>query len=594
MALSPRGAPRYARGEHRARRIEMLETPTAPRGADTAGANIARHLPLMARERPTQTAVVAAAGKDRAGKPIYRGLSFAELDRASDRYAWGLSAVGVGRGTRVLSMVPAGVPLITLTFAMMKVGAVPILIDPAMGRRNLAQCIEECAPEAMVGVPRAHVAGMIFRKAFRTVRRRINVGSRFVPLGDVNLADLSVPIATPFPIAPVAPDEPAAIIFTTGSTGVPKGVLYEHAMFEAQVRLLRDLFAIEPGEVEMPAFPLFALFNVALGCTSAIPPIDPTRPASCDPAAVLEFMHDQGVTSTFGSPAIWRNVSAYALEHGVTLPLVRRVMMAGAPVPADLHERFRRILGPAGDTHTPYGATEALPIASITGREVLAAIAARLGPDGAPDPMAGTCVGRAVPEVTLTVIPVSDAPIERWDASLPLPAGQVGEIVVKGPSVTKTYVSRPESTALAKIRAGDVVWHRMGDLGYLDEAGRLWFYGRKSHRVVTPGGTLYTEPVELVFNRHPAVARSALVGVGPDGGKRPLVVVEPKDGALLRDAAARERLFDELRELGARYPMTAGIRLFLAHPSFPVDIRHNAKIFREQLAVWAERELTKA
>lgn len=552
--------------------------------AETAvyGANIARYLPQMARERPEQTAVVAGVGQDRAGGPIYRRLSFAELDRVSDRYAWGLSASGIGPGTRVLSMVPAGIPLISLTFALLKVGAVPILIDPAMGRRNLAQCIEECAPEALIGVPRAHLVALIFPRAFRAARRRVVVGSRFIPLGDVNLADLSVPLEAPFPLEPVAPEAPAAIIFTTGSTGVPKGVLYEHAMFEAQVRLLRDLFGIEPGEVEMPAFPLFALFNVALGCTSAIPPIDPTRPAACDSAAVVAFMQDQRVTSTFGSPAIWARVSAYCLEHSITLPHLRRVLMAGAPAPASLHERFRRILAPAADTHTPYGATEALPITSISGTEVLAVIASR----GA-DPTAGTCVGRPVPEVTLRIIPISEAPIERWDESLALPPFQVGEICVKGPSVTKTYINRPEATARAKIADDGGVWHRMGDLGYLDDAGRLWFYGRKSHRVVTPAETLFTEPVELIFNQHPGVARSALVGVGEMGAQRPVVVVEPHDRRVLREAAARARLLGELRALGARYPMTAGIATFLVHPAFPVDIRHNAKIFREQLAVWA-------
>lgn len=557
-------------------------------------ANIARHLPQMARERPEQTAIVKGEGHDRAGRPIYRRLSFAELNRVSDRYAWGLSASGIGRGTRVLSMVPAGIPLVSLTFALMKVGAVPILIDPAMGRRNLVQCIEECAPEAMVGVPRAQIAAMLFRGAFRTVRRRVHVGSRLLPLGDVNLADLSVPINADYPVEQVTADDPAAIIFTTGSTGVPKGVLYEHGMFEAQIRLLHQMFQIEPGEVEMPAFPLFALFNVALGCTSAIPPIDPTRPAACDPAAVIQFVHDQRVTSTFGSPAIWRNVTGYCLEHAVKLPTLRRVLMAGAPVPADLHARFRRILPDDGDTHTPYGATEALPIASISGREVLAAIAEREA-----DPTAGTCVGRAAPEVTLRIIAISDEPIAHWDERLTLPPLEVGEIVVRGPSVTKTYVSRPRSTALAKIQDGDAIWHRMGDLGYLDAQGRLWFYGRKSQRVITAHATLYTEPVELVFNQHSAVARSALVGLPRvDGGRwtldggtsticRPVVIIEPKDKALLRDRAGRERLFAELRELGAGHTMTAGLGDFLLHPAFPVDIRHNAKIFREQLATWA-------
>lgn len=556
-------------------------------------ANIARYLPQMAAERPDQTAVVAGAGRTRAGKAIYTRLSFAELNQVSDRYAWGLAGAGIGRGVPVLLLVPAGLPLISLTFALFKAGAVPILIDPAMGRRNLAQCIEECRPAAMIGVPRAHLARLAFPRAFRSVRRSVLVGSRYVPLGDVNLADLSAPIRAPFPIEQVAENERAAILFTTGSTGVPKGVEYEYGMFEAQIRLLGRLYNIEPGEVEMPAFPLFALFNVALGATSAIPPIDPTRPASCDPAAVVEFMQDQRVTSTFGSPAIWERVTAHCVENGITLPHLRRVLMAGAPVPPHLHERFRRILAPGADTHTPYGATEALPIASASGSQVLAARAER------PEPTAGTCVGTPAPEVTLRIIAISDEPIAAWDDALALPPNTVGEICVKGPSVTRSYVARPRSTALAKIRDGEQIWHRMGDLGYLDDQGRLWFYGRKSHRVETASGPLYTEPVELVFNQHPAVFRSALVGVGGRGlgagaapplrkPLTPVVIVELRKGMAPKNRAARERLFAELRELGAAYPMTAGIARFLVHPAFPVDIRHNAKIFREQLAVWAE------
>ena len=547
--------------------------------------NIARYLPMMARERPTQVAVVMSEGHDRAGKPRYRRLSFAELDLVSDRYAWGLSAAGVNRGTRVLSMVPAGLPLISLTFALFKLGAVPILIDPAMGRRNLVQCIAECTPEVMVGVPRAHLARLLFPNAFRSLRLSINVGSSLVPLGNVNLADLSVPLRTPFPIADVAPDEAAAIIFTTGSTGVPKGVLYEHGMFGAQMRLLRDCFGVAPGEIDMPAFPLFALFSTALGCTSAIPPIDPTRPATCDPAAVVAFVRDQQITSTFGSPAIWQKVAAYCQQAGVRLPTLRRVLMAGAPVPADLHERFQTILAPDADTHTPYGATEALPITTISGREVLAANLAR----GA-DPLAGTCIGRPVPEVTLQIITISDAPLPAWDDALVLPPYQIGEIVVKGPAVTKSYVARPAATALAKIHDGATLWHRMGDVGYVDAEGRVWFYGRKSHRVVTATGTLFTEPVELVFAQHPAVARCALVGIGPTGQQTPVVIVEPRNRQVLRDPSARAALVTELRELGARYAMTAGLGAFLLHPAFPVDIRHNAKIFREQLAVWAAKQ----
>ena len=563
----------------------MIDAVFPPTSA-TDSANIARYLPRMAAERPDQVALVVGDGRNRAGKVIYKRLSFAELNQVSDRYAWGLAGVGIGRGVRVLLLVPAGLPLISLTFALFKVGAVPIMIDPAMGRRNLAQCIEECAPDAMIGVPRGHLARLVFPRAFRTVRRSVMVGSRFIPLGDVNLADLSVPMRSPFLIEHVDADDLAAILFTTGSTGVPKGVLYEYGMFEAQIRLLSVLYHIEPGEVEMPAFPLFALFNVALGATSAIPPIDPTRPVACDPAAVIEFMRDQQVTSTFGSPAIWEKVTDYCIAQGVTLPTLRRVLMAGAPVPPHLHERFRRILSPSADTHTPYGATEALPIASASGRQVRAALAERA------DPAAGTCVGWSAPEATLRIIRISDEPILTWDESLVLPPYQVGEICVKGPSVTKAYVNRPASTALAKICEGDTLWHRMGDLGYFDDQGRLWFYGRKSHRVETATGPLYTEPVELVFNQHPAVFRSALVGVRGQapgvGGQVPVVIVELRPGMAPQTTTDRERLLGELRTLGATHAMTTGIVRFMIHPAFPVDIRHNAKIFREQLTVWAE------
>ncbi len=543
------------------------------------GANVARYLPWMAQSRPEQTAVVMGVGRDRAGRVIYRRQSFAGLHSASDRLAWGLTAYGLQRGMRVLLMAPAGMPLITLTFALLKAGCVPILIDPAMGRRNLAQCIAEAAPEALIGVPRAHLLRVIAPRACSTIRKAVVVGPALP--GAVALRELDVPISAPFQLAAVESDDPAAIVFTSGSTGTPKGVLYTHGMFEAQIQTLRAVFGIEPGEIEMPAFPLFALFNVALGVTSAIPPIDPTRPAQCDPAAVVEFIRDLGVTSTFGSPAIWERVTGYCEAHQIQLPSLRRVLMAGAPVPAHLHERLHRILTPPADSYTPYGATEALPVTSISGREVLAARAEF------PSPLAGTCVGRPVTGVQVAIIPISDEPIAIWDATNCLPVGVVGEICVSGPAVTRMYVGRPEATALAKIADGERIWHRMGDLGYFDERGRLWFYGRKSQRVTTARGPLFTEPVELLFNQHPAVARSALVGIGPAGAQMPVVVVELRPDARIQ----RAQLIAELRRLAATTEMTAVIQEFLIHPSFPVDIRHNAKIFREQLAVWAARRL---
>nr|MBA3250613.1 AMP-binding protein [Geodermatophilaceae bacterium] len=247
-----------------------------------------------------------------------------------------------------------------------------------------------------------------------------------------------------------------------------------------------------------------------------------------------------------------------------------RVISAGAPVTPAVQRRFLALLGPEAEIHSPYGATEALPVTSIGSREVLA------------NPEPGICVGRAVPGVDLAVVPiVDDAPASMDGSSVP--PGEVGEIVVRGPNVTSSYAEDPTATAAAKVRWDEAVAHRMGDLGYLDPGGRLWFCGRKAHRVLTAAGPLFTVPCEQVFNAHPAVFRTALVGVGPPGAQEPVLCVE------LERTARRQRPTAELLALGARHERTAAIRTVLYHRGFPVDIRHNAKIDRVALARWAAR-----
>jgi acyl-CoA synthetase (AMP-forming)/AMP-acid ligase II len=380
-------------------------------------------------------------------------------------------------------------------------------------------------------------------------------------------------------------DDPAAIIFTTGSTGVPKGVLYRHGNFAAQVDQLRDFYGIRPGEVDLPAFPLFGLFNCALGVTAVIPDMDPSRPGQAQPARIVEAIEDWKVTQTFGSPAIWNRVGRYCQERGIRLSTVRRVLAAGAPVSAEVLKQMKSCIHPQGDVHTPYGATEALPVASISASEVLAETAERSRQG------AGVCVGRNLPGISWKVIGIVDGPIGSIRQAEELPPGEIGELIVRGPAVTREYVTRLESNALGKIPDGKDVWHRMGDLGYLDPQGRFWMCGRLAHRVVTADGPMFTIPCEAIFNQHPVIYRSALVGVGPIGRQRPVIVLEPKQGRTPFGTRAREALLREIRQLGRENPRTAKINDFLFYPAFPVDIRHNAKIFRERLAVWAARKL---
>jgi acyl-CoA synthetase (AMP-forming)/AMP-acid ligase II len=198
------------------------------------------------------------------------------------------------------------------------------------------------------------------------------------------------------------------------------------------------------------------------------------------------------------------------------------------------------------------------------------------------------CVGRPLPGVEIRIIPITEAPIPTWDESLALPQGQIGEIVAKGPMVTRTYLNRPEKTARAKIRQEQDVWHRMGDLGYFDEEGRLWFCGRKAHRVETATGRLYAVLCETIFNRHPQAARTALVGVGEPGEQTPVLVVEPRPGAFPDTVVDHQRFKMELLALGAEYKHTRPIHDVRFYPgTFPTDVRHNAKIQREKLAQWA-------
>lgn len=565
----------------RPRSARLLVDPDRAPGPDDPF-NTADWIDRRAHERPFQRAIVTPGARGRDGRRQYSQITFAQLQRMIDRRAHALARLGVQKGERVVLLVPFGVEFVALVYALFKVGAVLVLIDPGMGLSAMIGCLEQVRPQGLVAIPKAHLAlSLLGRRLLGGVRHRVKVGrglSAGVPL---ERALLDTPDA-PFPCVPTLARDTAAVLFTSGSTGPAKGVVYEHGMFDAQVRHLARVYRIEPGEVDLPALPAFALFSVALGCTVVLPDMDFARPSTLDPARFVEAIVDHGVTYSFGSPAVWGPVAEHCAARSIGLPSLRRVFMAGAPVPPRLHETLlARVLPATADTHTPYGATEALPVATITGRELATTFDdTRAG--------RGTCVGRPVPGIVVRIIRITDEPIERWSDDLVVPPGETGEVVVKGDVVTKLYDGLAEATAKAKIQGPDgAVWHRMGDLGFLDAQGRLWFCGRKSHRVQAAGGQLLLSALEAVFDEHPRVRRCALVGVGEPGAQRPVLVVEPRPGHFPRGRAAREAFAKELLVLGAANARTTAIKDVLFHPALPVDVRHNAKIRREVLAAWA-------
>lgn len=550
--------------------------------------NIAAHLADMARLQPSRAAVICASGRDPQGAVYYEQLSFAELEQASNRIACALLALGLRRGARAALMVPPSLDFFALTFALFKAGVVPVLIDPGIGVRHLGRCLAHAQPEAFIGIAKAHAARIVLGWARASVRINVTVGGKWAKWfgSGRSLHELraQIPADQAFAAIEPSPDETAAILFTSGSTGTPKGAVYTHEIFAAQVAHIRRLYGIEPGEMDLATFPLFALFGPALGMTAVVPEMDASRPARADPVNIVGAIRKFGITNMFGSPALLDRVGRHGEAHGVRLPSLRRAISAGAPMSAKVLARFAAMLSPGAQVFTPYGATECLPVASIGSDEILAETRQRT------DEGAGVCVGRPVAGLSARIIRISDEAIAVWDEALALPIGEVGEIVVKAGHATRTYDNLPAATALAKIQepAGGGFYHRMGDLGYFDAQGRLWFCGRKAHRVVTPQGTRFTDPCEGVFNKSPRVIRSALVGVPRDGAMRPVLCVELEAAAR---GDSKEEIRAELRQLGSQNENTRDIDTFLFHPAFPVDVRHNAKIFREKLALWADRQL---
>ncbi len=542
------------------------------------GIDIVSHLRRGAARHPKRLAMVSPKGT----------LTLRELDRLSDFCARGLFRAGIGRDARVVLMVRPGAEFLVLAFGLIKLGAVLVVVDPGMGWRNLGKCLAEAEPEGFVGIPIAQTGRSLLGWARKTVKTVVTVGSPRLWRG-FSFAQILKNGRAASPTGEdkrsgCDQDRTVAIVFTSGSTGVPKGVLYTHRMLSAQADLLRLHFGIQEGETDLATFPLFGLFDPAWGATTVFPEMDFTQPGAANPTKIISAIDENAVTHMFGSPALLDRLGRHGEEKRVRLKTVKRVLSAGAPVSTKILARFQKMLNDGVQIHTPYGATEALPVCSIASHELLSESGSARGH--------GVCVGRPLPGVSLAVIAISDDPVEQWSDQLLVGDGQIGELVVSGDNVSRGYYGRPAANRLAKITAPEGrILHRMGDLGWLDDQGRFWFCGRKSHRVVTPAGTLFTVACEGIFNQHPAVFRTALVGVGDPPNQTPVLCVELEDKGKWKGSEALGR---SILELGEPYPQTCQIAALLFHHKFPVDIRHNAKIFREKLAVWAASRLRKA
>ncbi|MDR1485811.1 MAG: AMP-binding protein [Planctomycetaceae bacterium] len=545
--------------------------------------NVANYLVEMAERFPLSNAIVQAAPNG------YKTITYSELETDSNCIAAAMQKDGIGIGKRIALFVRYGIDFISLVFALMKTGATIVLIDPGMGVRRMLDCLVEIEPDGMIAIPPVHFVRLLMQRKFLKSKHNITVGCRWF-WGGLSLDKIrQEKICTKFNVAETTPDNAAAIIFTSGSTGLPKGVEFTHRIFDTQIKEIALRYGIVAGDIDLACFPLFGLFDLAMGVTAVIPDIDPTKPAKADPAKIIRIANECKITQSFASPAIWNRVANYCeeIEHGekriivtkntaAKIPTLKRAISAGAPVAATVLQKLKPYIHPQGDIFTPYGATESLPTASISATEILTETVNITNSGG------GVCVGQRFPSITWAIIEITDSPIQNLESATILQTGQIGELIVTGLQVTKKYVNRPEANKLAKIIDNNgEIWHRLGDVGYIDAKDRFWFCGRKAHRVETSEGTLFSIPCESIFNQHPHVFRSALAN-SPNG--KPRIFIEPHRKNLPKSKNEKIKLIKELLEIAQNNKITKQIKEIRIMKNFPVDVRHNVKINRELLS----------
>ncbi|MCP4325256.1 MAG: AMP-binding protein [Alteromonadales bacterium] len=551
----------------------------------TYQANLCRHLIDAAEQFPSSLAV--AVQKKQLGKLTYQEMDFEQLNRSSDQIAFALNKHGLKAGDKAVLMVTPSLDFFSITFALFKAGIIPILVDPGMGTKNLKQCFIEAKPDAFLGIPKAHFARRLFSWGSETIKHNITVAGCGL-WGGISLKRLvnKYPTENSYSMVKSTPEQLAAILFTSGSTGSPKGVVYSHEMFEAQISILKNDYQIQHGERDLATFPLFSLFGPALGMASIVPEMDASKPITANPEYLFAAIEKYQCSNLFANPALIEILGDAGNRKGVKLHSIKRVISAGAPATLPSLKRFSKLLNKGVEILNSYGATESLPVSKIASSLLLKT-------EAITDTGGGICVGLPVDNTQINIIKISEDCIKTWRNELSLPNYEIGEIVVKGPQVSQQYYARDNATLESKIESETVSSHRMGDLGYLDEFGNLWMCGRKAHRVEA----IFQDNLKIYFsicceriiNTHPAVKRSALVAVKLAGHTTPVVCIELLD----KPTESSLKLFNELRFSAEKHEHTQGIKHFLIHQGFPMDIRHNAKIYREQLAVWAQAEIKK-
>ncbi len=499
-----------------------------------------------------------------------KSVTFAELAADVRGVAAGLVDLGVSPGDRVAILVPPGIDLAVCIYACWRMGAVVVVADAGLGVRGMGQALQSANPRFLIGIPKALVAAKALRWPGTRIASTTDLSAVRSKLLNVieTLGGLRQrgSDAAP-PVEPGALDD-AAILFTSGSTGPAKGVAYRHYQLQAQRDTIVDLYGLTSDDRLVAAFGPFALFGPGIGITSVVPDMDVTSPGTLTASALADAVAGVDATLVFGSPAALKNVAATAFAlsepHKVALARVRLIMSAGAPVPRTTLRAVGDIM-PNAESHTPYGMTEALPVADISFAEIQ-----NVGPG------AGVCVGSTVAGVDVAIMPLDSAGDATGEFTTK--ADALGEVCIKAAHICDGYDVLWLTDDAATLADG---WHRSGDVGHLDSEGRLWIEGRMAHLIRTAAGPVTPIAIEHSVAELPEVELAAAIGVGPRGTQQVVVVVVPTD------APKRPDLASEALAATVRATVDVDVAAVLVVPSLPVDVRHNSKIDRTRVAAWA-------